>query len=99
MKHIRGWRSRIFLLVFIPFIVSLDLINWTVAINSRTDYWGKTLFGSPFNKDDDVLRVEVVPSQLDDEVEQFTIDFMEDADLAYLRLVWDRTEVKVPFKP
>lgn len=73
--------------------------HWIVAVNSRTDYWGKTLFGSPFNEDDDVLRVEVPVEKLSQPLEQFTIDFQEDAAATYLRLMWDETVVSVPFNP
>ncbi len=77
--------------------------KWIFAINSRIEYWGRTLFGSHFNEEDDVLRFEAQPSQLDEEVEQFTIDFndIETLDdepaVSYIRLTWDHTEVSIPF--
>ena len=73
--------------------------NWILAINSRTDYWGKTLFGSPFNEDDDVMRVTGSVKELTEPLEQFTIDFIEESEIAYLRLLWDQTEVRFAFTP
>lgn len=70
--------------------------SWVLAVNSRTDYWGKTLFGSPFNEEDDVLRVEVPVQKMSEPLEQFTIDFQEDATVTYMRLMWDDTMVRVP---
>ncbi len=72
--------------------------KWIVAINSKTQYWGAGLF-NPFDEDKDVMRVEAMPSRLDEELEQFTIDFIEEGDLAYVRFMWDQTAVLLPFKP
>lgn len=73
--------------------------TWTLAINSRLDYWGKSLIGSPFNSDDDMLRVEGTVEQMEEEMEQFSIDFKEEGDMVYIRFMWDQTLVKVPFRP
>lgn len=70
--------------------------TWVFAVNKRVDYWGKTLIGSPFNEEDDVLRVEVPAQKMTEPLEQFTIDFQEDATTTYLRLMWDDTMVMVP---
>lgn len=70
--------------------------SWTIAINSRTDYWGAGL-SDPFQEEYDVLRVsrEVVP--LDSTAEQFYIRWEAiNEGTAVLRMFWDETLVELP---
>lgn len=67
--------------------------EWVLAINTKTDYWGRTLMGSPFEEVLDVFRVKGVVSTIPEEVEQFTINFSEEDSIVFLNLVWDRTKV------
>jgi len=67
--------------------------EWTLAINSKTDYWGRTLVGSPFEESLDILRVKSKPVTIPNEVEQFTINFTEKDSIVNLNLIWDKTKV------
>jgi hypothetical protein len=71
---------------------------WTIAINSKTDYWGASLSGSPFEENMDVLRVQVKPQKTDEVAEQFTMDFEESGEEVIWVLAWDQTRVEVPIK-
>ena len=73
--------------------------SWQVMFNSEIPDWGVTISsgGRETTRDaeKDVVQVEVPVMQLDESVESFTIDFEGDEQL-YLRLYWDKTQVKVP---
>lgn len=70
--------------------------QWILAINSKTDYWGRTIAGSPFEPELDVFRVAGKVTPLSEELEQFTINFSEVDSSLFLNLMWDQT--KVSFK-
>jgi hypothetical protein len=72
--------------------------EWILAINSKTDYWGRTLVGDPFQESLDVVRVNGKVSQTDSEVEQFTINFTKSDSLVHLQMLWDRTKVTFNIK-
>lgn len=72
--------------------------KWVVAINSNTQYWGRGFF-DVFDEEKDVLRADAMTMTLDNELEQFTIDFIEEGDMAYIRFMWDDTAAMLPFKP
>ena len=73
--------------------------EWIIAINEKTDYWGKSLFGSPYDADLDVMRIVAPVFESQDEMEQFTIDFTEDEQRSYIRFMWDHVTVMIPFRP
>ena len=70
--------------------------EWVIAFNSKTGYWGKSLFGSPFKEKKDVLRIKVKLENVKSIEEQFTIDIREiDAKNSKLELKWDTTMVPI----
>jgi len=72
--------------------------EWVLAINSKTNYWGRTLVGNPFEEGLDVLRVKGRVSETDTEIEQFTINFTESDSLVQLNMLWDRSKVTFNIK-
>lgn len=70
--------------------------EWTFAFNSKLEYWGASLSGSPFEPDLDVLRVKVPTKSNSKEVEQFTIDFNDKEDEIKMVLLWDKIKVELP---
>lgn len=73
--------------------------SWTVMFNSEIPDWGVTISsgGQETTRDpeQDIVQVEITVEQLNESVESFTIDFQDEGQL-YLRLYWDKTQVKVP---
>jgi hypothetical protein len=63
--------------------------EWTVILNSEPNQWG----AYKYNKDKDVLSVNVPVKKLSNVVEQFTIRFKDDDELI---MEWDQTQVVVP---
>lgn len=61
--------------------------EWTIIFNKAWNGWG----AYSYKQDDDVLRVTVKPTALDDVVEVFTIDIADGGDVT---LAWDKTQVK-----
>lgn len=69
--------------------------TWDVVLNSEHGRFG---FFNP-NRDNDVLITSVPSYLIDDNLEQFTIDFQkkaETSDTLYLRLRWDNISVEIP---
>lgn len=56
-------------------------------------------FTPVFDPADDVLTLNVAPTQLDEEVDQFTIDFEDAGAGADLVLRWEMTEIRIPVRP
>ena len=73
--------------------------DWTIVFNSKLDYWGADITGSPFDPDLDVLRVTVPRQQTDSLVEQFTIDFEQIDNQVHMLLLWGNTKLEVPLTP
>jgi len=71
--------------------------EWTIAFNSKVNYWGADLTGSPFDPSLDVLRVTVPRLKNDEVIEQFTIQFDDNDGEVKMILLWDDIKVKVPF--
>jgi hypothetical protein len=67
--------------------------SWTIIFNSDLDYWG----AYSYNQDNDVLRTTAKPEKLEEEVENFTIQFTG-KEQATMMLAWGNTVVKVPVK-
>ena len=67
--------------------------DWTIIINTDLDYWGAYSYAEK----NDVLRVMVPSSSLDEVVEAFSIRFEDLGNSsAVMRLAWDKTLVEVP---
>ncbi len=71
--------------------------DWTLVFNSKTGYWGKSFFGSPFNTKFDIFSITVPRLKNAENIEQFTIDFVEKENKNALRLLWGDINVVVPF--
>lgn len=72
--------------------------RWEVIFNRKEYSWGIDTDGEPMREPEyDALSVTVTPSELDEEVEQFTIGFGDGTPLT-LDLRWDDTEVSVPLE-
>ncbi len=68
--------------------------KWTLIINKQTGQWGTV-----YNKDQDLARVDMNVGKLDQPVEQFTMAFDKKSDdAADLVLTWETTKVSVPVK-
>lgn len=67
--------------------------KWTLIFNKDLGQWG----AYKYNKDQDVLRVDVPAKKIADTYEAFTIAF-DDKGTA-LNLNWENTQVSVPVKP
>ena len=68
--------------------------KWTIIFNDQVGQWGTI-----YNENRDVLRVNVEINKLVEEVEKFTIEFEEKNKTIIMLLKWDDTEVRVPFQP
>ena len=93
----KGEMSRSIPLTFKPQKYSLFTIPgesmWTIILNSDLDYWG----AYSYNERNDVLRVNASPEKLEQEAENFTIQFVgEDRKSASMVLAWGDVQVKVP---
>lgn len=68
--------------------------TWKLIINKQTGQWG-----TEYNQDQDLARVDMQKSKLAQPVEEFTISFdPKGADSANLVLEWENTRVWVPVK-
>ena len=61
--------------------------KWTIIFNSEIDYWG----AYNYNPDNDVLRVEAEVKTSDEEIEAFSIRFLD----GKMLLGWDKTIAEV----
>lgn len=68
--------------------------SWTIIFNKELGMWG----AFSYQQENDVLRVEVTPSQQNDVLEVFTISFQEADNGADMILVWENTKVVVPIR-
>lgn len=67
---------------------------WKLIINKQTGQWGTV-----YNQDQDLARVDMQKSQTQQPVEQFTISFDKKGDnSADLVLEWENTRLSVPVK-
>ncbi|WNG39028.1 DUF2911 domain-containing protein [Archangium violaceum] len=67
--------------------------KWTLIVNKDVGQWG----AYKYNKDNDVLRVDVPAKKTADTYEAFTIAFDEKG--TALNLTWENTQVTVPVSP
>jgi hypothetical protein len=61
--------------------------DWTIILNGQTGQWGTV-----YNKDKDVVRVQASSETINEPIEQLTIRFQNNNML----IEWDRTRVTVP---
>ena len=68
---------------------------WKVIINEEAG----TFFAiSEPDYSKDVISIEVESNEIDNSIEQFTIDFLDSDSTISLRMRWDNLEVLVPIK-
>lgn len=70
--------------------------TWVVAFNSRTDYWGATIPGTPFRSGKDVLRVEAQSHKRTEVLDQLLISLHGDGDEVEMTIEWDDQIVRIP---
>ncbi len=67
--------------------------EWTIIVNSVPNQWGSR----GYDESNDVMRVRVPVTMMDDMHEAFTIGLEEiDEQTLHLGIMWDQTMVKVP---
>ncbi|WP_289041288.1 DUF2911 domain-containing protein [uncultured Zobellia sp.] len=73
--------------------------TWSVIFNKNIPDWGVSILsgGKETTRilEEDVIEIEIPTEQLAETVEHFTIDFDNTGQL-YMRIMWDKTLVKVP---
>lgn len=79
--------------------------EWVIHISPHLGLDGTGIFDPAtqsftpvFDPADNVLTLTVPSSRVDDEVDQFTIDFEEAGDGADMVLRWEHTEVRIPVR-
>lgn len=66
--------------------------NWSIVFNSQTGQWGTS-----YDEENDVLRVDVPANQTDESTELFKISLVDvDSAGISMNLKWDKTLVQVP---
>jgi hypothetical protein len=71
-----------------------DRTQWRLIINKQTDQWG-----TDYNEEHDLARLEVTSESIAVPVETFTIAaHAEDETTTVLTLTWDRTRIVIPIK-
>lgn len=69
--------------------------KWVVIFNSRWEQHGK----DEYQEEEDVLRVVVEPSILDEPTEALVYNIKETGDASgVISLEWEKTKIDVPFK-
>jgi hypothetical protein len=66
--------------------------KWTVIFNTKLGTWGH--YG--YEEAKDALRVEVVPSSVESEVEKLTFSYKEVENNVSLNIAWDKTQIDIP---
>jgi len=65
-----------------------------IAFNSETDFWGRSLFSSPYKEEKDVFRINVTPKTSESVTEAFTISMKEVSETSLsVTMAWDKTSV------
>jgi hypothetical protein len=68
--------------------------GWKLIVNKQTGQWG-----TEYHAEQDLARVDLTTRKLPQPVEQFTIGIEPNAGGGILKMMWDDTELSVPFKP
>ncbi len=67
--------------------------NWTVILNKETGQWGTN-----YDENEDLLRVDISAEEVNSLVEQFTITLTKADTGIDMNLSWDNTRVVVPIR-
>ena len=67
--------------------------NWTIILNKETGQWGTN-----YDEEEDLLRVDVPAGQTISTVEKFTIELRSADNGIDMDLAWDNTKVTVPIR-
>jgi lipopolysaccharide export LptBFGC system permease protein LptF len=68
--------------------------NWNVIFNSATGQWG-----TMYDSETDLLKVDAIATQTEESTEQFTISFVDvDSAGVNMNLKWDKTLVILPIE-
>ena len=66
--------------------------KWTIIISKKPDQWG----AYTYQQSDDYLRFDVIPVQIPDKIETFTMQFTDVLPTsAQLHLMWDHTALRI----
>jgi hypothetical protein len=79
----------------------LDRGGWKLIVNKqllRPDNSGRLLWGTMYDPQYDLARVDMTMTTLDQPVEQMTIALEPQGDGALLKVMWDRTQGTVPVR-
>ncbi len=68
--------------------------KWTVIFNSDLDQWG----AYSYNKEKDVLRVEIKTVKIESTVEAFSILFKDTDKGANMLMAWDEVMIEIPIE-
>ncbi len=68
--------------------------EWTIILNKDLDFWG----AYSYNKDNDILRVNVPVKKTDEVIENFSIQCVKGSNdkETTMKMAWDTTLVEVP---
>lgn len=66
--------------------------EWTFILNSRYNQH----LADEYSEAEDVIRLQVLPSEIDEKVERLSFAFVESEDKSYLRISWDNIALDVP---
>lgn len=66
--------------------------EWTIILSNDLDVWG----AYSYNQSNDVARIKVTPTTVDDSLEAFSITFAPEGGGAKMVLGWDTVRVAVP---
>ncbi len=73
--------------------------SWKIMFNSKMYPWGINLDKEAYRDERfDALVLERPVENLDDVIEQFTIDFDESGEFVNMILAWDQTRIVLPIK-
>lgn len=67
--------------------------EWTAIVNTDLNVWGSYFY----NEANDVARIKVPVSTVDEALEAFSIAFTKSSDGLHMHLGWDTTRVAIPF--
>ena len=70
------------------FIIPNENGDWTVVFNKKNDAWGST----KYNQEEDVLRVNVSPTFVDENVEQMSFSVGETS----VDFAWEKARFSIP---
>jgi len=68
--------------------------GWKLIVNKQTGQWG-----TDYDAKQDLARLDLTTRTLPQPVEQFTIAVEPAADGGVLKMMWENTELSIPFKP